>query len=293
MRRLRAFLSQALEGVAQYCRHENLEMSLYSAHIQELNHCDLVRELRRRNADGVVVIRANDQTEYLAQLEDQLFPYLCLITGNVQAAERLLGIDDERLAFEAVEHLIGLGHRRIGILINAHAVHGWRRLEGYRNALRQHGLECDDALVLTADEKVHHGDLDFGSQAMDALLERDPQITAVFTSSEEIAHGVLFRLYRRGIAVPGRISVVGFDDYPGTAYTCPPLTTVHVPYLEIGYEGARQVHRRCRGLAPLLSKEQAAKLSGHLIIRESTAPVPGQVYARSLLSLNTGGVSMI
>lgn len=268
-----AFLSQELEGVAQYCRHEKLEMSLYSAHIQELNHCDLVRELRRRGADGAIVIRANDQTEYLAQLEDQHFPYLCLMTGNGRGAERLLGVDDEQLACAAVEHLIGLGHRRIGMLNNApFALHGRRRMDGYRKALAAHGLVVDESLTLTADSDVHHGDFDFGSQAIDLLLERAPHLTAVFASSEETARGVLFRLYQQGISVPAQVSVVGFDDYPGTAYTCPPLTTVRIPYLEIGYEGARQVHRMCRKLGMLLPEKVAANLVGRLVIRESTTP---------------------
>jgi len=276
-----AFLSQELEGVAQYCRHESLEMSLYSAHIQDLNHCDLVRELRRRGADGAIVIRANDQTEYLAQLEDQHFPYLCLMTGNGRGAERLLGVDDERLACAAVEHLISLGHRRIGMLNNApFALHGRRRMEGYRRALAMHGLAVDEKVVLTADSEVHHGDLDFGSRAIDLLLEREPQMTAVFTSSEETARGVLSRLYQRGIAVPGQISVVGFDDYPGTAYTCPPLTTVRIPYLEIGYEGARQVHRMCRKLGMLLPDKVMEGLAGGLVVRGSTGPVAPAMAVR-------------
>ncbi len=267
------FLSPVLEGVAQYCRHEELEMSLYSADVQELNQCDIVRELRRRNADGAVVLRSRKQTTFLSQLDDQRFPYLCMFTGNGVASNRLLTFDDEKLAYQAVEHLILLGHRKIGMLIAArHTQIGDRRLEGYRRALMDHGITPDEGWVMTADPNVHRGGLQFGEAAIEELLARVPDMTGVFTSSEHGARGVLSYLYKKGIPVPKRISIVGFDDFPETAYICPPLTTVRVPYLEMGYEGARQVHRLCRGLDVLIPDNVRQALAGELIVRESTAP---------------------
>jgi LacI family transcriptional regulator len=266
-----AFLSQTMEGIAQYCRHENLEMSLYSTHVRELNQCDLVRELRRRDADGVVVLRANDQTEYLTQLTDQRFPHFCLFSSDGKSSEPILPINDEPLAYEATRHLISLGHRTIGILIGApFTTFARERLAGYQRALNEHGIKPDDNLVLTADPKIHHGCLEFGAGGVAEILKRNPEVTALFTSGEAVAKGVLAWLYKQNMKVPGQISVVGFDDFPETAYTCPPLTTIRVPYLELGYEGARQVHRLCRGLDVLLTDEVMDRLAGELVVREST-----------------------
>jgi LacI family transcriptional regulator len=270
-----AFLSQTMEGIAQYCRHENLEMSLYSTHVRELNQCDLVRELRRRNADGAVIVRANDQTRYLSQLDEQRFPYFCLFSNDDKNPKPILPINDEVLAYTATKHLISLGHRKIGMLINApFSAFSRRRQAGYERALREHGIQPDDNLILTSDPDIHRGGLEFGARGIEELLRRDFAVSAVFCV-EASARGALTWLYKHNIKCPDRISIVGFDDFPETAYTCPPLTTIRVPYLELGYEGARQVHRLCRGLDVLLTGEVMDRLAGELVIRESTAK-PGQ-----------------
>jgi len=266
-----AFLAQTLEGIAEYCRHEDLEMSVYSAHLRDLNEADVVRELRRRSADGAVVLRASDRSGYLNQLDEQRFPYFCLFANDGRMSDRLLSIDDEKLAYEAINHLIELGHRRIAILLGATdraAIH--RRLAGYGRAFGEHGLEQDERLVIAADLKHHHGGLQFGFEAVEALLAEGVEFTAVFTTCEFSARGVLAGLYRHRVAVPEEVSVVGFDDFPETAYLCPPLTTVRVPYLQFGYEAARQVHRLVRGLEILVPPSAETELRCELVVREST-----------------------
>jgi LacI family transcriptional regulator len=266
-----AFLSQTLEGIAQYCRHENLEMSLFSTHVRELNQCDLVRELRRRNADGVIILRASDLTEYIPQLIDQKFPHLCLFSGDGKTPEPILPINDVALAHEATRYLVSLGHTKIGILNGApHSQFAQRRIDGYRQALREAGIQPDDRLEMTADVNIHRGGLQFGAAGVEELLRREPKTTAVFTTGEATARGALCWLYEHDIKVPDRISVMAFDDFPETAYTCPPLTTVRIPYLEMGYEGARQVHRLCRGLDVLLTPDVMDRLAGELVVRKST-----------------------
>jgi DNA-binding LacI/PurR family transcriptional regulator len=269
-----AFVAQSMEGIAQYCRHEEIEMSLYSAHIRELNECDIVRELRRRNADGVIILRANAQTEYLSQMEKQRFPYFCLLCSDNKSPDRFFFPDDEKLAEEAVTHLISLGHRHIGILINAPFSRTCQnRLKGYTQALQKQGITLNDQLIFKTNPKVCHGGFKIGVEGIQQLLERDPKMTAIFTTDDSSAQGALCWLYEHQIKVPDRISVVGFDDFPEMAYTCPPLTTVRIPYLNIGYEVARQVHRLYRGLPILLPDEVREKLAGELVIRKSTGPV--------------------
>lgn len=268
------YLSQCLEGIALYCNHEELEMSLYSTHVNELNRMDVVRELRRRSADGVIVLRANEDSRYFEAMDKQGFPYFCLLNDDGRHAGRLLDVDNELLARQAAEHLLSLGHRRIGILNNApHSTAHQARCRGYQAALQARGMELDDRLMVSADPKIDRGDMEFGQRAIQTFLKEIPEITAVLAMSEGAARGVLAWLYENNVRVPEQISVVGFDDFPETAYTCPALTTIRIPYVEIGYEGARQVHRLCRGLDPLLRQAERERLRGHLVVRNSTAPV--------------------
>jgi len=270
------FVSQILEGIAEYCRHEEVEMSVFSSYVHELNQCDVVRELRLRNADGAVILRATDQSGYISSLEDQQFPYFCLLTNDGTPSEKLFSIDEENLARTAVDYLVSLGHRRIGALANAPSSRACQlRLKGYRQALENNGIFFDPRLVLTADPALQRGGFQFGGEGVERLMEADSGLTAVFTTAEEIARGVLFRLNERQIKIPEEISVLGFDDFPGTAYTWPALTTVRIPYIAIGFEGARQVHRLMRGLPPLVTDEAREKIKGELIVRKTTGPETG------------------
>ncbi len=267
------FLSQCLEGVALYCNHEELEMSLYSTHVNDLNRQDVVRELRRRSADGVIVLRANEGSRYFDSMDEQGYPYFCLLNDDGRHPERMIGIDNESLARQAAEHLLSLGHRRIGILNNApHAITHQARLRGYQLALQEHGIKIEDRMIASANPKMDHGEMEFGEHGIQALLQQTPDMTAVLTMSEGAARGALAWMFENDIRVPERISVVGFDDLPETAYTSPRLTTIRIPYIDIGYEAARQVHRLCRGLEPLVRPADRERLSGQLIVRKSTAP---------------------
>lgn len=152
------------------------------------------------------------------------------------------------------------------------------RYEGYLQAMKDAGLEVYDDLVFSPDKDMKDfsgGGLQIGTEGIKALLDRVPGMTAVFTTEDMISRSVVGWLYQHGIKVPDQVSVMGFDDYPETAWLCPPLTTICVPYKEIGYEGARQVHRLFRGLDVLITESVLEKISGELVIRKSTSPIVG------------------
>jgi LacI family gluconate utilization system Gnt-I transcriptional repressor len=114
---------------------------------------------------------------------------------------------------------------------------------GYRAALRGHGLRDDPRLWAEADLNYPGG-----ARAMSALLERAPDIDAVFCSSEILALGALFECQRRGLAVPGRIALAGFDDQEISSQCVPALSTVRVPRHEIGRRAGQLICRRPAGL---------------------------------------------
>ena len=110
-----------------------------------------------------------------------------------------------------------------------------------------------------------------GRAGIEALVGRAGRMTAVFAVDDMIVLGALSWLYEHRIAVPEQISVIGVSDYPSAEFACPPLTTVRVPYKEQGYEAARQVHRRCRGLQTHLKDSVMDRLIPELVVRKSTA----------------------
>jgi len=172
-------------------------------------------------------------------------------------------VDNVRAAHGAVSHLIRLGHTRIGMITNGplHYTASADRLEGYRRALADHGLEYDDALVAFGAFREESG-----QAAMDRLLALDDPPTAVFAASDAIALGALVSLRRHGLRVPDDVALVGFDDIPLAAYVNPPLTTVRLPARQLGEEAARLLVALVEG-RPVETTQ--ILLETTLIVRES------------------------
>jgi len=139
-------------------------------------------------------------------------------------------LDNRRGAFDATDHLIGLGHRRIAFIAGPQDHRdAEERLGGYRDALKAANLPFDRALVAQGD--FHESG---GLMAMNRLLDTASDFSAVFAANDQTAYGARLALYRRGIRLPDDMSLVGFDDLPGSRYTTPPLTTIRQPMFELG-----------------------------------------------------------
>ncbi|MBM0230565.1 LacI family DNA-binding transcriptional regulator [Micromonospora sp. STR1_7] len=168
-------------------------------------------------------------------------------------------------ATAAVEHLLGLGHRRIGFIAGRSSlVAAWSREEGYRSALTDAGVPVDPTLI---------GRGDFNPESAvplaRALLQRADPPTAIFAASDGMALKVLEVARDLGFSVPADLSVVGFDNIPETALTEPGLTTVDQSMYQLGYEAARMLKALVTGE---WEEPRQIVLPTSLVIRSSTAP---------------------
>ena len=191
-----------------------------------------------------------------------------------------IGIDDRGGAREAAEHLVALGHRRFGVIslrvidddhpggrLDPERFAGVtysitkERLDGYREGLEAAGIDWSTVPV----EEQPASSPEAGAAAARALLAEEPRPTAILASSDLLAFGVLNVARELGIDVPGELSVVGFDDAPGAAYSGPPLTTVRQPLEEKGSAAGRIVLERPDEPIELV-------LPTELVVRRSTGP---------------------
>jgi DNA-binding LacI/PurR family transcriptional regulator len=166
----------------------------------------------------------------------------------VAPGARRVGVDDRGGARAAARHLLELGHRRLGVVAAPLSPDGYdgpaglerqddaryhvvrERLAGYRTEAEAFGL---DWAVVPVEERSPYGQ-DAGWKAAAALLDRDERPTALLAMSDELALGAVRAAEERSLAVPGDLSVVGFDDTPAAAHARPPLTTVHQPHHDKG-----------------------------------------------------------
>jgi DNA-binding LacI/PurR family transcriptional regulator len=230
----------------------------------------------RHRADGVIVVSVQLTGPHLAAFRQGAVP---LVTVDVLAAGvPQTIIDDVAGGRLATAHLLGLGHRRIAFVGDAIArrtgcdlgfASSRRRLLGYRRELAAAGIAADPGLVRLGP----HGPT-VAAELTDQLLRRPDPPTAIFAASDTQAMGVLNAAERRGFPVPGRLSVIGFDDIESAALLN--LSTVHQPLEHSGAEGAR---RLCAVLLGTRVRPLRQQLPLRVVQRSSSAapglPGPG------------------
>jgi len=142
--------------------------------------------------------------------------------------------DDRRAAADAVHHLLGMGHRRIGFIAGGAGMRQAQLRElGYLDAMAEHDLDRGPSLIASGD-----GSFESGLAAASLLLEVSPRPTAILAASDEMAAGAIHAALSKGIAVPHELSVIGFGDAPIAPAIWPPLTTMRVPLLEMAHAAA-------------------------------------------------------
>ncbi|WP_224242836.1 LacI family DNA-binding transcriptional regulator [Hyalangium gracile] len=223
------FFNEALKGIEDSLAKAGYAPLFVSGHWKKEKEVECMSLLVARRVDGVIVLTGmiDDASlmEYAARLP-------LVITGRNLHGPNVVSIqaNNEQAGYEATCHLIELGHTRIAHIAGPEAnVDAQQRLEGYRRALREHGLPVDERLIATGDFHESSGLL-----AVNQLLETRLNFTALFVANDQMAYGARLALYRKGIRVPEDMSIIGFDDLPSSLYTTPPLTTVRQPAYDLG-----------------------------------------------------------
>jgi LacI family transcriptional regulator len=176
----------------------------------------------------------------------------------------------------ATEHLLKLGHRRIGTITGSPAIScSQARLDGYRAALERAGVPVDPGLVKTGD---HHYQYQYAYQsaleAASGLLGLPDPPTAIFAASDVLAMGVYEAARRSGLRLPEDLSVVGFDDVPMAQWVSPPLTTLRQPLAEM----ARLATQTILDSHPI-GIQHRVELATSLVVRDSTQPLSSRPQA--------------
>jgi LacI family transcriptional regulator len=231
-----------LRGVDDGLRGTGYTSVIVSGHWNAEEESDRIRLLLARKVDGIILLAGHISDKTVLQFANQR-PIVS--TGRNLRTKNAIGfkIDNEYGAYIAVKHLIEMGHRHIAYVSgppnNNDAA---ERLAGYTRALQEADIALDPRLIVEGN--FHEAS---GLLAVNHLFDTQQQFSAVFAANDLSAYGARLCLYRKGIRVPDDISLVGFDDLPGSAYTAPPLTTVHQPLYEIGLIATNALLRLING----------------------------------------------
>ena len=256
-----AFITQTLNGLIEVLHEKGMRLmiDIFEAQKQEEAYLQLVRA---KHIDGVLLSGPRFDDQALLILEETGFP--TVLIGQLPESDFCsVDVDNRAAARSAVEHLLQLGHSCVACITNAHVIYtaSVERLNGYRDALQAAGIPYDESLV-------RYGDFDAqsGYEQMNSLLESEMLPGAVFVASDVVAMGAMAAVREHGLKIPDDIALVGFDDIPFARFVDPPLTTVHLPALDLAIKSCEMLFQLIRREPP--TKRQVL-LPTRLVVRRS------------------------
>lgn len=227
-----SFFGQIIRAVETKAGTHGLHCFLCQSHSLPEEIEKDVMTLREYRVDGLVIVPSSSgaKPEIYQSLLHQKMPFVLLDVPVTGVKTHFVGNDNVGAGRLAAEHLLALGHRRIAFVEGYHENLGSaERLQGYRQALKNAGIDADPALV------VGDGfEFETGREAVCTLLDANVEFTALIASSDYVALGAIQELARVGVQVPTEVSVVGCGNVEVSAMVTPALTTVDQQPEEIG-----------------------------------------------------------
>jgi len=222
--------------------------------------------LMEKQIDGVILatVNVNRESKALDRLFNNNIPVIFVDNlPNIKRNYDSVIIDNSKASYIAVEHLISLGHRRIGVITGKlEETTGYERLMGYRKALMVNGIKIDENLIKIGDFKEQSG-----YENMKSLLEVEDKITAVYVASSKMTYGAVKAIRDAGLRIPEDIAVVGFDIHDNSGLISPAITTILQHEESIGKVSAELLLKRLQDEGEKLY--QKIVLEPSLEIRES------------------------
>ena len=226
-----------------------------------------VRRLLERKAEGVAIMTSEMEPALIDELTRRGIPIVVLDVGKVRKRISNIRVDYAQGFNKAVEHLVALGHSRIGFISGPMNLKSARtRRSAFLHCWDAFGRIEDGRLMVEGNHKIDGGEL-----AMFRLLHLKNRPTAVLTSNDLTAIGAFRAIRLAGLHVPGDVSIVGFDDIDLSQFTQPPLTTIRLSRSELGRRAFDALFRILHGDS---KKGEEYPVETHLVVRESTGPAP-------------------
>lgn len=224
-----AYLSEFLVGGLDQASRGNVQLIVQKCE-PDAQEAEVARRLVEAGIDGLILPPPLcDSAAILAVLAESGTPAVAVATARAADTASTVCIDDHEAARAMTAHILALGHRRIGFILgNPNQSASERRLRGYKAALADAGMACADELIAPGLFTYRSG-LEAAERLLD--LERPP--TAIFASNDDMAAATVAVAHRRGMDVPGDLSVCGYDDTALAVTVWPELTTIRQPIADM------------------------------------------------------------
>src|SRR5215471_2463385 len=271
------FFPELVKGFEDVALRHGYEILIGSTNYESSRMAQCVRRMLERKVEGVAIMTSEMDQHLIDQLIQRNIPSVFLDVGTVKPFISNIQVDYASGIRDAVNHLLELGHRRIGFISGPQDLKSARiRRRAFLKCLEDTGALEEKDLVTESDHTI-----DGGLEAMTRLIELAEAPTAVLASNDLTAIGAMRAARRRGLKVPEDVSIIGFDDIHFAAFTEPPLTTVALSRWELAENAFRALMKH---IEP--QDSDSARRGGKytvtpvLVVRQSTAQPALQRSAR-------------
>jgi LacI family transcriptional regulator len=274
-----SFFSELAEGIQTAAESFHYSSYIHSSLKRPENEHRGIESLLSRGVEGLLIspTEAKENLEIIRDLQGQRFPLVLLSDLEELEVDKVV-VDNYAGAYKAMEHLHGLGHRKIMYI--GPAENGnikTQRLHAYHSYIERHYLSESNGLLF-----CEENDPMYGYRVVRRVMNTEQCPTAIFAHNDTLALGVYRGLYEMGYRVPDDISVVGYDDLPSCEFVHPPLTSVGTPLGELAMIAVSLLMQRIRqynsegAKSDALSVRQKIALNPKLVVRQSTGKPPAE-----------------
>jgi len=261
------FYSFLANGVLDYARKLGYHVIVCATDEDPLLEREYLDVLMKQRAAGIIAVPTGENIDYW-QKAIKMGMKIVLVDREVPGLNEndVILVDNVQGSSAAIEYLVSLGHRRIGIITGpTTTTTGRERLEGYLNTLNKHQIPISDELIKVVSFKGESG-----IDAAKSLIELPERPTAIFAANNALAEAAIRVIRDSKLRIPTDLSFVIFDDVPWTSLINPAITAVYQPTYELGRLGIEQIDRILSDNTP--RSRQKIVLATELIIRESCSP---------------------
>jgi LacI family transcriptional regulator len=267
---LNAYYTALADAISQTLAERGYHLLLAFTRDEPKTEQEMVYEIISQDVDGLIWVPADPGAGLLQALQSQRIPAVSIVR---RISQEMPGLDtvvfaDFEGGYAATQHLIGLGHERIGFIggdVRHSSNHA--RWQGYLAALRAGGLPADETLIRLGTPRST-----WGSVATIELLRLPGPPTAIFAASNAIMPGVMRGIRQYGVAVPDELSLICFDDVDWFSFSVPPITAISCSHARLAEAAADLLMRRVEGPNGLDQPPMVMEIPFELVVRRSTAP---------------------
>jgi LacI family transcriptional regulator len=258
------FFSELIRSFESLAALQQYDLLITSTDYETSRMTATLRRMLERKVDGVAVMTSEMDLGLIRELSRRGVPIVFMDVGQMGPRMSHVSIDYGNGIAQAVEHVLGLGHKHVAFISGPLDLHSARtRRQAFVDTIRAHRVAADRRFIREGTHTAVGG-----QREMSALLRLRKRPTAVLASNDWTAIGALHAIHSSGLRVPDDMSLVGFDDIPLVSFTTPALTTVRMSAVDVGSTAFQALFRMIGGER---HEGEVFQIPTRLVIRDSTA----------------------